>query len=265
MFLIFEDPFLYFGIAVWPIAYFLKTGWPLTKLLHREPFNVVDYFKNLNGFHVPFAIPILSFNGFSWQRNYYVDMTVKQWNLNWNLYKICSMLFFAAFIYVMGFQTDFNQNIVMLRTQNYTDVVGTGHWLIWLAAFIVYARFGVPFDFVKGIYAMAFFGGLHEGMWYITYIVDVAGIQSLYINSPFLILISGMIFGFLLLFRKQTHLSWTRISLIVFGMAMFYFMWYFAGFHTTLDIMTGRTAFYYNIDVNMIENLSWVMPALLFL
>lgn len=274
-FLILQDPFLYFGIAVWPLSYFLYK-WPFAFPKAWQGKNVVDWFKNFNGFYVPsnfkegetVLIP-------QKQKRTYVDMVVHFGGLEWNLYKVCSMLFLSGFIYVMFFETNFNTNIDLLRTQNYTDVVGTGHWIIWLAAFLVYFRFGAPFDFVKGIYAMSFFGGLHEGMWYLTYIASVAGIKALYINSPFLILITGIMFGYLLLFRKRhddksklpsenAWLSWKRITVIVLAMAMFYFLWLEAGFPTTLDIFTGRTAFYYSLPVNLIENLSWIMPAFLF-
>ncbi len=267
MLLIFKDPFLYFGLAVWPISYFLYR------------YKVVDYFRNFKGFSVPAWFPT-RINAHSIERGGYVSMEVKAWNLNWSMYQVASMMFLGGFIWAMFFLTKFNQNIIMLRSANVlltseqANALGTGHWLIWVAAFIVYFRYGAPFDFIKGVYAMAFFGALHEGMWYIVY-VSYTGLGSLYVNSPFLILISGMVFGYLLLFRKdhKTYIlpsenaciPWKKLALILFGFALFYVLWYEAGFPITLDIMTGHTAYYSSPAVNLIENLSWLMPALLFL
>lgn len=240
---VFLDPFLYFGIAVWPVSYFLwKTR---------------------------FTDKIRSFKGFHFQGHYIEMRTPTPANFlgpqkfYWNTYQALSVMAIAAFLYIMLFFTKFDQNIVMLRVANLTSVFGTGHYMIWVAAFIVYLRFGAPFDFIRGIYAMAFFGALHELLFYATW-VSLYGFSSLYMNSPFLILISGMLFGFLLLFRKEI-LSWKRITIIIGAMSMFYFLWGSAGFPVTLNIDTGHTIFFSNMSVNLIEDLSWLMPAFLFL
>ncbi|MGC9145968.1 MAG: hypothetical protein ACP5GS_07675 [Nitrososphaeria archaeon] len=177
-------------------------------------------------------------------------------------YVIFSFFFFLGFVFAMiffapGLYT--GENILLVRVfQNIHP--NYGHWLTWLAVFIVYARYGWK-DLVKGSFSTGALVAVHEWLWYISYfIVHTIPVDALvlYYYFPFLILISSMLLFYYVHVRSIP--AW-RMRTMILVMIVYYFLWIMAGFPLTLDNVTGVTPFYYSLTVNMIEDASWLIPA----
>lgn len=124
---------------------------------------------------------------------------------------------------------------------------------------------------IKRIFALfAFFTnytlvGLHESAWYIGYYISSL-IYGYYVN-PLWIIDSRLPFYIILII---SYLLFARKGLVVFPkrtlvlLTIFYMFWISIGFPVTIDYY-GHTLFYSNIDVNLIEQVSWFIPIFAFL
>ncbi len=177
-------------------------------------------------------------------------------------YAIFSLFFFLGFIFGMIFFAPGlyqGENILLVRVfQNIHP--NYGHWLTWLAVLLVYAKYGWK-DVFKGSFTTGVLVAFHEWLWYISYfIVHTPAVDRLVLHYyfPFLILISAMLAMY---FVHVRTLPKRKIYELLAVLVVYYFLWIAAGFPLTLDNITGVTPFYYSLTVNMIEDTSWLIPA----
>lgn len=211
---------------------------------------------------------------------------------------------FGVFLAWIGntFGNDFSnytgQNIIVFRIFGSSTV---GHWLVWLSVFVVLARYCSIKDLISGWLIVGVFVAIHEGLWFLAYFVANPQnfYETLFYYSPFLLLLLVMIaaYGVLVprteykifpayvkpekmtfgaklevwlrnLWRvmpKAEKLPRYRIYRTVVFMVIFNILWGLAGFPLTVDNITGPTAYYDSVAISLLEDLSWICPALVFI
>jgi hypothetical protein len=192
----------------------------------------------------------------------------------WSLYEWISFSGGSlAWLLILAAYTNFSGNILLQRVATGWAApppehnFGSGHYLVWIALFVVYVRFGA-LDIVKGGLTMAFFGALHELFWYLSYfwVKPMSAPVVLYDYSPFLVLVASILFAYCYLFalKKDSRAEKKRIVVLCLFFGAFYSMWVLAGFPITLDNITGRTVYYHDLVVNAIEDMSWDLAAVVY-
>jgi hypothetical protein len=225
---------------------------------------------------VVFALIVKKYNLHERAKNF------KVWSRrpNWGEWKVAGMYVYTfasvaatcAFFVLMVLFTKFGPNIILLRVAtgfasgaNFTAQRGAGHYLVWVALFAVWLRWGGK-DVIKAGYTMTAFGAIHELMWYLAYVwtnpANWARIEPYY--TPFFVFSAGCLFGWLYLFRPSV-MSWKKFGLALAFMACFYVLWTAAGFPISIDNVIGPTSNYGNIVVNLVEDLSWTTWAFMWM
>lgn len=188
---------------------------------------------------------------------------------NFSNYEFISIAVTVAFLVLMVLYTNFGDNWITLRVATGsaapTTVRGAGHWLVWVALFAVFVRHGAK-DVLKGGYTMLAFGATHETLWYVFYLIALPGritvIAQYY--ATFVAFVGSIQFGYALLFQKKT-MPKKKLAVALGFMVLFYVMWAAAGFHISIDTYSGATNYYGNLDVNLVEDMSWDLYAVFWL
>ena len=162
---------------------------------------------------------------------------------------------------VLGdFEFGFNGNIIDFRAYNSYAV---GHYLIWLAVFAVWLRYGWN-DPLRGLIYCGIVAALHEGVWFVVYYAlnfQNFWIVSIYYSPLFALLLSFFL-AYHYLLPDKDKLSKEQLGIVLSVFGGFMLLWGIAGFHITADNVTGITQYFSNIDVNLEEDQSWWVLAL---
>jgi hypothetical protein len=136
----------------------------------------------------------------------------------------------------------------------------TGHALSWIAVLMVFSRYGY-FDMQKGLYYAGYLYSAHEGLY-----VLVAGFKWGLIALTHFWLLEVFVIAFFIVFAP---LSIPRQKLLRFWTVLLlcYTLWYFAGFHVTVNNIysPAQTIYYTDPNVNFIEIINWLLPAVSFI
>jgi len=172
------------------------------------------------------------------------------------------------------FFVKFNTNLINLRVVNALvgTGVGTGHWFAWLAIAAIATRWGWD-NAPAGFLTVGLYSALHEGFWYVFYYAIYPGQIALtwlfYLPFGYLVLCQSI--SYLLLSRNrkvdERYASIPKIPTRIFLMTIALFlvtdiMWAMAGFPVTVRLDTGPTPQFPDLSTNLIEDNSWVTPAL---
>lgn len=176
---------------------------------------------------------------------------------------------FAAWFWVTLFLfVDYDKNVLLVRVADFGLTLGTGHVLAWAAIAAVFTVWGWS-DLSAGFLAVGVFSSLHELLWYFFYAFaygsELFTAYPYYV--PFMLLGISLTVSFLLL-KKGKRIrgpSAKQLIMCISVMAVFDAMWLLAGFPVTVDILHGGTGLFGNLQTNLIEDLSWVMPGMVLL
>lgn len=196
-----------------------------------------------------------------------IPIVARMRKLKWGFFMRRSYAIFSAF-FLVGFVAALvlftpgllRENILLLRVFS-TVGASYGHWLSWLAIFIVFVRYGYR-DVFRGAFVTGVLVALHEGLWYFSYFAaHTARVDAvvLYYYWPFLFLLAAMLAMY---FINVRALPRTKLAEVLVVLVVYYILWLAAGFPLTLDNITGITPFYGSLVVNFIEDASWLIPAL---
>lgn len=170
----------------------------------------------------------------------------------------------------------FSYLILWRAVVNQSSILGN-HCLIVLSVVFAYFAYVYALRFTLGLLsllkaavAIFFMIGIHEALWYASYLASwVEGNQSsagnlatilwLTARSTFFILIP------LIMFVYQSLMGFSRRDGIFFGItALFFLTWVAIGFPVSSNL-NSPTQYFYSIPVNLIELLSWLAAEAAFL
>ena len=159
----------------------------------------------------------------------------------------------------------YDENILLVRAFNLGQEVGTGHVFVWFILAAIFTRWGYN-NLVGGFTIVGMFGALHEIVWYAFYAVvyqsEVSGTYLFYL--PFMVLGLSLTVSYVVLSRNGSIPTVDKRTLLT--IAIFFIvldsMWAVGGFPVTVDLAHGNTPLFYNLTVNLVENYSWVVPAI---
>jgi len=140
--------------------------------------------------------------------------------------------------------------------ETYTD----GHWLSWVGLIAVMTVFGY-FDIIKGVYVAAFVYSVHELSWITAAGIFYNMVWSIYVHYwPIMIVMVLLLLGYFLAYRG---LPTYKEALVITVILIFDALWMAAGFHVTVEnwMTPPATIYFSNSIVNVVEVLSWVLPA----
>jgi hypothetical protein len=162
----------------------------------------------------------------------------------------------SGWITIMMFFTNLDTNIVMQRT----TILETGHYLVWASIFIVYLRYGI-LDPIKGAFITGRYAAIHELVWYVGYFWANPNVIPEVASSyfPFFVFCTCLTIASFVLFPDAVP----RNKMVIFLVATIVFdaLWVEAGFPITVDLVDGKTDLYPDLQTNMTEDDSWLIPA----
>lgn len=159
----------------------------------------------------------------------------------------------------------FDANLLVLRAFNFVgNGLGTGHYLTWVVIALVVTVWGWD-NILAGVLIVGLYSALHEAFWYAFYFVAYPGqfVQTFPFYLPFVYLGACLSVGYVLLAHHKSIPS-VPTRAILEMLALFIVidaMWLLAGFPVTISLTTGGTEYFTNLFVNLIEDNSWVVPA----
>jgi hypothetical protein len=159
----------------------------------------------------------------------------------------------------------FDANLLVLRAFNFVgNGLGTGHYLTWVVIALVVTVWGWD-NILAGVLVVGLYSALHEAFWYVFYFVAYPGQFSVTFPFylPFVYLGACLSIGYVLLSHHRSIPS-IPTKAILEMVALFIVidaMWLVAGFPVTISLTTGGTQYFLNLMVNLIEDNSWVVPA----
>ena len=159
----------------------------------------------------------------------------------------------------------YDENILLVRAFNIGQAFGTGHVFVWLTIAAIVTRWGYK-DILGGALVVGTYSALHELVWYtfywLAYPSQFSGTYQFYL--PFMVLGLALIGSYFLLSRNGSIATIDRRTFITFILlfVVFDLMWSFAGFPVSVSLIHGGTNLFYSLPVNLVECLSWVMPAI---
>lgn len=184
-------------------------------------------------------------------------------NRLWLIREGFSVYNLMSFFVLLGVWLYFLAPIPQLLSQGniFIELYTNGHWMSWIGLIAVMTVFGY-FDIIKGVYIAGFIYSIHELAW-----ITGAGIYngmlwSIYVHyAPIMVVMTLLILGYFLAYRG---LPKYKEVLIVVVIIVFDILWMMAGFHSTVEnwMTPPATMYYANPIVNVIEVLSWFLPAM---
>jgi hypothetical protein len=160
---------------------------------------------------------------------------------------------------------DYSGNILLIRNINDSN---TGHLLSWVAIMLLVYRFGYN-DILKGITVGAAFAACHEIVSVlVSLIVGAYGAsmgvtlsQAISFYSTFFFMLGSIMVAFFAFggMKQIRDLSKSMGVLVIFSIIVGSI-----GGVGTIDLL-GPTQYFYNLNVNLIEQCSWLMPSIIFL
>lgn len=169
---------------------------------------------------------------------------------------------FVSYFVCLGGIIYFALQLDLLGSQNIIEFhVVAGHWISEVAMVCLVTIYGYR-DILKGVYAAAFLFCLHEAVFmvmdgiYLGRLLDVIG-SSWPLMAFYIMMLIGYFVNFRVLPRR------TEI-LVVVMLAVFYALWWNAGFDISSANFLGvmGTNHIASLDVNLNEVIGWVVPAL---
>ena len=178
------------------------------------------------------------------------------------------MPFVAWFWLSLVFFVNYDANILILRVFNFGGTFGAGHWFIWLMFAALATRYGYN-NIVQGGVVIGLLAAIHEITWYVFYYLVYPYESSLafVFYLPFIFLCCAFVVAYIVLSRNGSMITLPKNTLVtvVAVTVVFDALWALAGFPVTIDLVTGGTSLYGSLIVNMVENMSWIVPCLIVL
>ena len=175
---------------------------------------------------------------------------------------VLALPFLIWFWLSLVFFVHYNENILLVRAFNLGSELGTGHIFVWMVLAMIATRWGFK-NIVAGFDILGMFGALHEIIWYAFY-GAVYGYTDTYYYLPFIFLGITLLGAYAFLSRNGSIPTIDRrtiILMIVFFVVMDA-MWAIAGFPVPVSLSSGNTPLFLNLQTNLIESESWVIPAI---
>jgi len=157
---------------------------------------------------------------------------------------------------------NWDENILLIRT---VGIGNSGHILSWFAVISVCAYFGYK-NIIKGVVYAGAVSATHEiisvGFTFITGITGVSVIQGLDYYSTYFVLIGALLICFFAMngIKDIKALLVSNGALLIYSTIIFVTV---GGLGTTN--LTGPTNQYYNLWYNALEEISWILPAAVFI
>jgi len=163
----------------------------------------------------------------------------------------------SGWITIMVVFTNFDMNIVLLRT----TLFRTGHYMVWASIFLVYLRYGT-LDPIRGAFLAGRYAAVHELVWYGAYFWKYPNRILLVTPAyyPFFVFCACLITASFILFPNAV--PWKKMLMFVGVTVVFDALWESAGFPLTVDLAIGKTPLYPDLSTNLVEDDSWVFPAM---
>jgi len=174
--------------------------------------------------------------------------------------------YFSLIIITIGIfgGLDYSGNILLIRALNAGN---SGHLISWVAIMLVAYRFGYN-DILKGLTIAGAFAAGHE---IVSILISLAAgsygaaqgvslASGLWYYSTFFFLLGAILIAYFVYDGTSTASALFRSMLILTGYSIVVAS---IGAVGTLNVL-GPTIYFYNLDVNLIEQLSWLMPAIVF-
>jgi len=180
-------------------------------------------------------------------------------------YLLYSVALAVAMWFTFVLYVSYDKNLLVLRQFDLGSVFGTGHWFTWVIMAVVLTRWGWN-DIVSGLFIVGAFSALHEMVWYVfdglTYPGQLEVAFWYYV--PFIALGGVLVCCYVALSwkGKMAHVPVKSWVLCLSTFFIFDALWALAGFPVTVSLTTGGTAFFGNLAVNALEDLSWVIPGM---
>jgi hypothetical protein len=159
---------------------------------------------------------------------------------------------------------DYTGNILLIRALNAGN---SGHLISWIAIVMVACRFGYN-DILKGITAAGGFAAGHEIISVsVTLITGAYGAslgitlsQALWYYSTFIVLLGAMMAAYFW-FTESEYFKDLFKAMIVLTLASIIVA--SIGAVGTLNLI-GPTQYFDNLDYNLVEQINWIIPAIVF-
>ena len=131
-----------------------------------------------------------------------------------------------------------------------------GHWLSVLALVLVVLRLGFG-DILRGVYASVFLFVVHEVLWFGAFMVtDSAAVWTTFmVSAPYLLAFLGFLGAY-----RHWRLPPTKELGVLATVSVIIALWATAGMQVSQDLGVP-SQYFLNPDVNLVEILSWVCPA----
>lgn len=156
---------------------------------------------------------------------------------------------------------DYTGNILLIRALNAGN---SGHLLSWIAIMLIAYRFGYN-DIFKGVLVAGAFAAFHEIISVgITLVIGAYGAsvgitlaEALWYYSTFFFLLAAILVAYFTFTGTET---WYEMKRAVIFLTIYSIIVSSIGAIGTVDL-SGPTIYFYNLDVNLIEQLSWLLPS----
>jgi hypothetical protein len=170
---------------------------------------------------------------------------------------ISELLFWTGVGFIITLSAlSLTSNLLLSRIGNAYHVVVV---LAFIPVWFMYRK-----DIIKAITSMGFIISIHEGLWIVTYFLTWH--FTVYILAYYF-LFSLLLVSILVFSLRAGLLTWLpRPKLLRFlaSMLIYYMLWALIGFPITVT-PEGGTIWVHNLDVNLIEVLSWIGPIIMYL
>lgn len=157
---------------------------------------------------------------------------------------------------------DYSGNVLMIRAANAGN---SGHLISWIAIMLIFYRFGFD-DILRGAGAAAGFIALHESISVFTTMISggygatfgVTFSTALWNYSTFFVLLAAASIVYVAFMGNETFGPFKKagILLLIYSLVLVSI-----GGVGTINLL-GQTPFFNNLDVNLQEQLSWIIPSL---
>lgn len=156
----------------------------------------------------------------------------------------------------------YSGNILLIRALNAGN---SGHLISWIAVIIVAYRYGYN-DLFKGVIVAGTFASFHELISVlITLVIGAYGqeagitlIQALWYYSTFFFLLGAFVLTYFVYTGTETWYEMKRMVVFLLGFSIIVAS---IGAISSVDL-SGPTIYFYNLDVNLIEQASWLIPSI---